>query len=454
MIFLGILISFLIFSFIVLIHEYGHFRSARFFGVKVDEFGLGIPPRAKKVWKDAQGTLYSLNWIPLWGFVKIAWESPRTFLLYDEKWKLLDNKHLEKFLKEDTEIFEKSGKKIHKKERGNIQDILLENNKHHNLFQKPAWQQSIIILAGVYMNFLLAFIIFSTLFFFWVKPVGINTALPISSELKLIPTQEEALEIGLLEEKKGTRLFPLENSLAAKAGIQEGDVLLRINNQNFESIEEVQERVRENREKEIVLYIERVKLCPKNTKTNSACPVLEYLELHITPGKDGKIGTYLAPNISVNQNFSYKYGIWESLKYGFLETKWQIHLTFVALKVLAQKLLFPEIPAERDEAVESLSGPIGIVDFITESMSAGVMFLIILTAIISINLWVFNLLPIPALDGGRFLFIILNTISFSLFGRKGVSSKIENSIHIFFFIILIALSFIIAYNDIIKILNK
>jgi membrane-associated protease RseP (regulator of RpoE activity) len=114
--------------------------------------------------------------------------------------------------------------------------------------------------------------------------------------------------------------------------------------------------------------------------------VIEYLEIPVIPAGNGKIGTYLAPNIIVNKNFYYQYGIIDSIKYGFLETSGQIHLTFVALKTLVQKIFFPETPVEREEAVESLAGPIGIVDFISESLSAGVIFLIILTAIISINL--------------------------------------------------------------------
>ncbi len=89
MILIWIIVSILIFSIIVLIHELWHFSTARFFKVKVEEFGLGIPPRAKKLWKDKKGTLYSLNWLPLWGFVKLTWETPDN-LIKSEKYNLLN----------------------------------------------------------------------------------------------------------------------------------------------------------------------------------------------------------------------------------------------------------------------------------------------------------------------------------------------------------------------------
>jgi regulator of sigma E protease len=118
-----------------------------------------------------------------------------------------------------------------------------------------------------------------------------------------------------------------------------------------------------------------------------------------------------------------------------------------------KKIVTPETPVERQEAIAQVSWPIGIVDFITNSLSWGVKFMFIIAAIISINLWVFNLLPIPALDGWRFIFITINGIIKKLFWRKAIHAGIENIIHVSFFILLIALSILIAYNDIIKIIN-
>jgi len=128
-------------------------------------------------------------------------------------------------------------------------------------------------------------------------------------------------------------------------------------------------------------------------------------------------------------------------------------LTFQGLWILIKKIFNPETKEERSEAIKQVSWPIWIVDFITNSMSAWFIFILILSAIISINLWVFNLLPIPALDWWRFIFITLNWIIEKLFWKKAINANIENLIHVLFFIFLIALSLLIAYNDIMKLLS-
>jgi membrane-associated protease RseP (regulator of RpoE activity) len=94
-----------------------------------------------------------------------------------------------------------------------------------------------------------------------------------------------------------------------------------------------------------------------------------------------------------------------------------------------------------------------MVDFISKSIWEGITFLFIIGAIISINLWVFNLLPIPALDWWRFFLINLNWLMKLLFWKKIISENMEWIIHILFFIILIALSLIIWYNDVTKLFN-
>jgi regulator of sigma E protease len=95
-----------------------------------------------------------------------------------------------------------------------------------------------------------------------------------------------------------------------------------------------------------------------------------------------------------------------------------------------------------------------MVDFMTKSIGNGIIFILILWAIISINLWVFNLLPIPALDGWRFVFIVINGTIQKIFWKKAINERLEWSIHVLFFLFLIALSVLIAYNDITKIINN
>ncbi|RKW25211.1 hypothetical protein D8B46_00055 [Candidatus Gracilibacteria bacterium] len=438
-IFLGILTAILIFSVVVIVHEWGHFKSARIFGVKVEEFGLGIPPRAKKLFTDKKGTLFSLNWLPLGGFVKLTGEIPKTFLIYDENKNLLDNETIEKFISEKKDIFAKDGEKISESDKLEVLEILKENKADYNMGNKPAWQQSIIILAGIFMNFVLAFFVFFFLFWFGVKPIGINNKIETNLELKLIPTVEQAIEKGLLEKKEGIKLSPVSGGLAEKSGFNAGDTILEVNGKKIETPKQFTSELEKSKNSQIQIKRTCVNPCEQIVKVNL--------------GADGKIGAYISENYIINQNFIEKYGPLESAKYAFLETRNQVLMTFKGIGILLKKIITPENQKERQEAIQSVSGPIGVVNFISSTLSAGFVFLVIIGAIISINLGVFNLLPIPALDGGRFLFIVLNNIGKKIFGKNFIATNLETIIHFTFFIFLIALSLIIAYNDINKIIG-
>ena len=421
MIIIWIIIAILIFTIIVMVHEWWHFKAARIFWVKVEEFGIWIPPRAKKLFTDKKWTLFSLNWLPLWGFVKLTWETQRNFLIYDEKNNLLNNENLKKFILENKEVFDKKWNKIWKEDKIEILKILSENEANYNLNKKPAWQQSIIILAGIFMNFVLAFFIFFILFLVWVKPIWINNHIKTSLDLKLIPTLEQAINNWILEKKPWIILSPVSWSLAEKSWIQKWDIILKINDEEINSSEIFMKKIKENKGKTIILT--------KSCKNKENCK----------------------EKIYINKDFEYKFWVLDSAKYAFLETKNQVLLTFSALSDLAKKIFTPETKTERQEAINSMSWPIWIVNFISETFSSWILFLLIIWALISINLWVFNLLPIPALDWWRFLFIILNSIFSKIFWKKFFSENMETIIHFIFFMILIALSLIIWYNDIVKI---
>ena len=452
MIFLWIIVAIIMFSIIVLVHEYWHFKSARIFGVRIEEFGLWLPPRAKKLWTDKKWTLYSLNWLPLGWFVKITWESANTFYVFNKKWKLYNNEKLEKALKKWKKIYDKKGIEVPKESRKMILKKLQENRADYNLMNKPYWQQAIIILGWIFMNFLLAIVIFTLLFLVWVKPIWVNDKIATNLNLKLIPTVEQSIESGLLSEWKWIVLYPVEWSIAEAGWIMQWDILLKINSQTVWSIENVQSIISESSSQSMNLYIER-KIEP-NCEINKDCESVEYIVLDMTPSDDGKIGSYLSENISIDEDFKYKYNLPNAIKHWVLETYGHTLLTFKAIWILVRKIFNPETPVERQEAIQQISGPIWVVDFVAQALSGGMMLIFIISAIISINLWVFNLLPIPALDGGRFLFILINGLIVKVFWKKAVSANIEWIIHALFFVLLIALSLIIAYNDVIKIINN
>lgn len=392
MIIIWIIVAIIMFCLIIIIHEFWHFSAARIFGVKVEEFWLGIPPFAKKLFTDKKGTKFTLNWLPLWGFVRLKWEN----------WVINKN---------DKEAF----------------------------INKNYFQKTIILLAWVFMNFVLAIIIFSILFFVWVKPIGINSQIETDLDLKIIPNQEQALKSGLLIKNEWILLYPLENSIAEKSGIKKWDILLKINNKEVKNPKELIKLIWENAWKEITFSI-------KSTESFSS--------LQIKVWKNWKIWSYLSPNIIVNKDFEYKYWFIDSIKYWTLETYNQILLTFKWIWILAQKIFNPKTETEREEAVDNMKWPIWIVDLVANSLSAGFIFLLILSAIISINLWVFNLLPIPALDWWRWLLLSISTLLKKIFWNKINTNYFENILHLLFFIILIGLSLIIWYNDISNIISR
>jgi RIP metalloprotease RseP len=203
-----------------------------------------------------------------------------------------------------------------------------------------------------------------------------------------------------------------------------------------------------------VAFFRNARILNEEEKKEYNTDYLWWWYVKVSIPENGKIWAYIWENIELNTEFEYKYSILKSIKYWTLETYNQTLLTFKWLWILVRKIFNPETKEERQEAIQQVSWPIWIVDFISNSMEWWIIFLIVIWAIISINLWVFNLLPIPALDWWRFLFITVNGLIKKIFWRKAISEKTEWIIHVWFFVLLIALSLLIAYNDISKIIIR
>jgi len=394
MIIIWIIVAILIFSLVITIHEFGHFFMARKFWVKVIEFWLGIPPKARKLFTDKLWTEYTLNWLPLGGFVRLNWEDSK-----------------EKDIQDKTKFYNK------------------------NYLQK-----SIILLGWVFMNFLLASIIFSILFFIWIKPIWINSIISTELESKILPTYKQAILNNILIKGEWLIVNPIQWSIAEKSWILKWDIIIEVNNIKINSPEKLITFFGKNKSKKIRL---KVKSLSNEIKI-----------INIALGEDWKIGAYIWENIKINKEYQIKYWIIDSIKYWIYETYIQSILTLKWIWILWQKIFSPKTKKERSEALNQMSWPIWIVDFVSHSLWAWIVFLSIITAIISINLWIFNLLPIPALDWWRFFLLTINTIFKKLFWNKIKLDNFENLLHMIFFITLIALSLLIWYNDIEKIINR
>ncbi len=396
MIILWVIIAFLVLSSIILIHEYGHYISARVFWMHVEEFWLGIPPRAKKLWKNSEETLFTLNWIPLGGFVRI----------YGQDMPL------------------KSGEKETKK-----------SFSSKNIFQK-----TLVLLAGSCMNFLLWCLLLWLIFSFGGKPIGINTLIDIDSESLLLPSLEYAEEIGFVIREPGILLFPLPQSLAEVSGILPGDILLTIDTMSFQSPEEIVNYISSRPDQEVTLLLER-SLENEQTKT---------LTLSLTTSPEWKIWSVLAPRISIDEDFHYDFTFSESFLAAIHESYVHIKLSLSGLTLLWKNIFHPETPEQRQEAVQQVSGPIGIFALISRSVELWILYILSIMAVLSVSIWVLNLIPLPALDGWRIILLYIRSGVSAIFGKAALGYMVENFLHFLFFVLIIALSIFIAYNDIIK----
>lgn len=465
---LWIIVAILMFSFIILAHEYWHFKTARIFWVKVYEFWLGIPPKAKKIFTDKKWTNYTLNWLPLGWFVKLAWENIHTFKVYDEDWNLFNNEDLEQAIRDWKKIFDDKWEEIPVWNVEEIKSLLDENNSPESLLNKPAWQQAIVILAWVTMNFILAIIVFSILFFVWVKPIGINSKIETNLDIKIIPTIEQAKKDWLIIKKEWIIVSPVDWSVAQASGLKKWDIINEIYSCKTKMLDFIE---CEGWEKPIVHKINLPKDLINVIKNNSWKKITFYINawimesewikwfvwwkfININIPKEWKIWSYIGENLEINTEFKYKYSLLDSVKQWTLETYNQSMLTLKALWILMRKIFNPENPEERKEAVKSVSGPIWTVDVVSKLVPQGFMVILVIWAIISINLGIFNLLPIPALDWWRLVFLLINSSVLKIFGKKAINERLEAIIHTVFFLFLIWLSIIIAYNDISRIINN
>lgn len=473
MVFLWIIVAIVMFSLIVMIHEFWHFKSARIFWVKVYEFWLGIPPKAKVLFTDKLWTIYTLNWLPIGWFVRMKWENVNYFMIFDENKIQYKQEELEQILKSDKMIYDKDFDEISLSNRKEIFKQLSENKDKDNLINKPYWQQSIVILAWVFMNFVLAIFIFTVLFIVWVKPVWINDSIETNLDIKIFPTFRQAVNEWLLKVNPWIVMTPLTWSLAEKSNIKSWDLLFQIYTcsskmldytscewweknivHNIDKPEDVIKIVKENAWKTVAFYLNAWILSGDKEKEFWEKWYVWWSFVKIEIPVDWKIGSFLSPNIEYNKDFEYKYSIVDSFLIWTKETYNQSLLTLKALGIFVRKLIIPTSKEERTEALNSVSWPVWILWVVTDSLKWWITLLFILWGIISISLWVFNLLPLPALDWWRFAFMTINEVIRKITWKKLISPHIEWVIHLSFFVILIILSIIVTYNDVLKIVEK
>lgn len=349
---IAFLVFILVIGILVLVHEWGHFIVAKKSGLVVEEFGFGFPPRVFS-WKIGE-TIYSINLLPLGGFVKILGEDG------------------------------------------------VEMNNPRSFASKPAGIRSLIIFAGVLMNFILGALLLVIGFY-----IGLPQVLDKESESSAKNIKIQIVAVN-------------PDSPASRANVKVGDAI-----ENFSEVSNFQEFINKNKGKEIILKIKRgqksldVKTIPRIN------PPKEEGALGIAIAKTGIVSYPLYQSVWLGTKSSF-IAVWEIIK-GFFE-------------LIRNLLISGKVP-------QGVAGPVGIAILTSQAINFGFIYLLQLMALISLNLAVLNLIPFPALDGGRLLFLGIEKVK----GSK-INPKIENAIHSIGLAFLLLLAVIITYKDILKLL--
>ena len=379
-------------AFLIFIHELGHFAAAKWFGIRVTEFGFGFPPRAFGV--SYRGTVYSVNWIPIGGFVRIVGEEDPT----------------------DPESFAR-------------QSVL---------------KRSVVLLAGSFMNLVLPVVIFTVLFM-----------LPHDTLLG-----GDVIIAGVAPA-----------SPANVAGLRPGDAIRSVDGHPVTHPEKLVDLVRGRAGQPIELSIRRA---PAVTGFRTSPEFMDIASVTVVPRRNPpklrvvEVVTDRASEVSLSEARRYdsrlalgdtmtqgaigvriglanaKFGrttdpVWRAVPRSF-ETIWNI-LVFTWNGLV-------EGVATRSNP--GIAGPIGIAHATDEVVSRlGISWIFQLTALLSISLGVLNMLPIPALDGGRLAFVMLEWV------RRGkrISPKREGLVHLVGFVLVIGLILVFSYYDIVRILG-
>lgn len=368
---LTIIIFVVVLGLLVFVHELGHFSVARWNGIKAEEFGFGFPPRIggvfynerTKKWEFVRGnrevasknTVYSVNWIPFGGFVRIKGEDGSG-------------------AREPDSFAAQSG-----------------------------WKRIQVLAAGVVMNFLLAWALLSA-----VLMMGFpQTVDPDDSTLggKQVDIQIQRVLPGTPAEQMGLRM---------------GDDIVTIDGVSMTTLNQVQEYISTRKGQQITVKVDR----GGRVLALEGTPRTDY------PAEEGSLGIVFAAAVTT------QYGPVEAVKEGGIQT---YRLTGAMLSGLWQLV-------SGQGSISDVSGPVGIAEYTRQASDLGLVYLLFFAAVLSINLGIINILPFPALDGGRVLFVLIEMLR----GGKPVSQRIEGLFHQFGFLLLITLMLVVTVHDVLR----
>jgi regulator of sigma E protease len=374
----------IIMSALILIHEFGHFIASKRNGVKVEEFGIGFPPR---LWgKQIGETLYSVNLLPFGGFVKIIGEGA-------------ENDEEEKEYLKDTRSFA----------------------------SKTSWQKIKILSAGIFMNLLLAISLFYVFFLF----NNFRTFyIPMIFDYKFPFGREEIYK---------TVVFDMEDNSAAKQyGVSIGDVILKIDGVGINSVMDMRKALNGKAGKTV-----KIDVLDLRDKSYSNIRTLEIVpKTNVNPQStdegDSIIGVYLGDAASIVYDKPL-----EKILSGPLHS---YNILSYSLMAFGKIIGFSVATRDITPVSSSMTGPVGVFNVIGSVFKSGgpkvILVLIDTIGIISLGFAFSNILPIPALDGGRIAFKVYEAVT-----RRKVSVNFESNVHKFGMIALLIFAALITFKD-------
>ncbi|MBI2096077.1 MAG: site-2 protease family protein [Candidatus Taylorbacteria bacterium] len=363
---MSVIIFLIVLTALVFVHEMGHFLVAKRAGIRVDEFGLGFPPR---LWSFRRGeTTYSLNLVPFGGFVKIFGENPD----------------------DQARFGPDAGRSFINKNRG---------------------VQAAVLVAGVAANIVFAWLLIS---------VGFMSGLPSSvGEISGAPVENPALVI----------INVLSDSPAALAGLKPGFIMSALSAPGEKvqnpTVEEAQKFIASHGSKEILVHYRT--------------PGSDSIEVKSVTPRGGIIPDKPAIGISMDMVGTVKLPAPKAL---FEGAKLTAGLT-VAVTEGLYSFIYGALTGTAD--FSQVTGPVGIAKVAGEAKAFGLIYLLSFTAFISINLAVINLIPFPALDGGRLLFVGIEAIK-----RTPINPKVATALNSVGFALLIILMILVTYQDVVR----
>ncbi len=343
---------------LILIHEFGHFIACRMTGVRVEKFSIGFGPEVLH-WQ-TKNTRYAISLLPLGGYVKPAGES--------------------------------------------ISEVEGEAPQPGDYLAAPLWARIFIVVAGVIMNYLLAFVLFIAIFMMG-RPVPGTT---VGGFVEDYPAAESGLEVGDRIHTVGdTEVQTWGELTTALSEAPDGPLQLMVQKPSEEAG---------------TVRLTSITVDPK-TETVP--------DLFGEPVKVRRLGITPHPEAALFE----KFGFIESVRHAAV-MEWQ--LTWMTHKAIFYLILGKLSP-------KTLAGPIGIVALTGSAAELGLAYVLQLTATLSVSLAVINLLPIPALDGGHLLFLIIEGIR-----RKRVSLEVQERASQVGFVLLMGLMVFVIYNDLVN----